>query len=160
MPIILRIWIVVDPDRRAKCQTAVCAPGEHHVGRAAPVRLHAGKHVNVIICTGTIYRDECLPTKPYSIYSALNKKATEIDQSVLVKARCLSSILCIRRAKAPELGVKVRAANKKITVGIYVQRSGIDRIGKTDWSLPRDPAVSGAVEFSGVTSEDTGPELV
>ena len=65
--------------------------------RALTIRYHTGQHVNVIVCrrSGAVHRDERLPAKSYSIDAALNKKATQVDQSVLVKGWCLISVLCV-----------------------------------------------------------------
>ena len=88
--------VVIDPMRRAKGLAAIGAASEHYVSAVASAkRYHTGKHVNVIVCAGTIHRDERLPTKSYSIYSALNEIATKVDRDVLVESWRNIWILCV-----------------------------------------------------------------
>ena len=141
--------IVIDPVRRAKGLPAVGATHKHHIGGASPGRQHAGQHVDVIVsrAAGVINRQEQLPAKPYSIYPTLNDGATQVNTSVLVKSRCLASVLRVARAHAAKYAPVCPTTNKKIAVGIYIERTPYWRIGNCDRRLPGHPAVSRALEF-------------
>ena len=99
------------------------------------VRHHTGQHVNIVICrrSGTVYRDKCLATKSYAIDSALNKKAIQINQSILVKSYCRISVLRVAGAKTSELPLKSEPPMKQIAIGIDVQRSSIGIV----WNINR-----------------------
>ena len=141
--------IVIDSKWCAEGQSTVGAAHKHHVGRAAPGRLHASQHINVVVSrpAGAIDRQEQLPTKPYSIYSALNNGATQVNSSVLVESRCLASDLRVARAHAAKCAPAYPTANKKIAVGIYIERSVYRRTGNRDRRLPGHTAVSRTLEF-------------
>ena len=88
--------VVIDPMRRAKGLAAIGAASEHHVSAVASAkRYHTGKHVNVIVCAGTVHRDERLPAKSYSIDATLNKIATKVDRNVLIETWRDLWVLCV-----------------------------------------------------------------
>src|SRR4030095_9657849 len=101
VPLALVVGVIINADRCAKGESTICAPREHYFRGALTIRLHTGQHVNIVVCCrpGAVYRDECLATKPYVIDSTLNKKAAQINESVLVKGRCDAAVLGIGRAK-------------------------------------------------------------
>ena len=80
VPIVLRVGIVVDPNRRAKGLAIVSAAREHDIGCASSGGQHAGKHIDVVVCraAGTVDCDKSLPTKAYSIDATLNEVATQV----------------------------------------------------------------------------------
>src|SRR4030095_12950416 len=136
----LVVDVIINADRCAEGESAVGAPCQHYLCGALTVRHHTGQHVNIVVGRrpGAVYHDECLAAKSYAIDSALNKKATQINQSILVKGWCLASVLRIGRAKASELAAKILAADKKITIGIDVQRSGVSIVWNTNRAHPRE----------------------
>jgi hypothetical protein len=152
-------WIIIDSDRRAKGLAAVGAPRKHHVSAVASAeRYHTGKHVNVVVCAGTIHRHERLSAKSYPIDAALNEIATQVDNSVLVESWRDAWVLCIRRAEATKR--RASSANKQIAVVVYLKRSGIGKICRADRTLPGHSTVEGTVECAEVASEELGPKLV
>jgi len=71
VPFVVIDGVVVDPAGSAEALSAVCAAHEHHVGSGAEAgRLHARKHVNIVITTGarTVHRQENLPRQSGRIY--------------------------------------------------------------------------------------------
>src|SRR4030095_2587992 len=104
VPLALVVGVIINADRCAKGESAICAPREHYFRGALTIRHYTGQHVNIIVCCrpGAVHGDECLATKPYAVYSTLNKKAAQIDRSILIKRRCLASVLGIGRANASE----------------------------------------------------------
>jgi len=160
MPIVLRVRVVVDPDRRAKGQSAIGAARKHYVSCAAAVREYAGQHVDVVVSgrPGTVHCNERLPAKSYSIYAALNEVAAQVDQGDLVKGWRLVPVLRIARADAVKRAPS--SGDKEIAIGVNVQRSVIDGVRNINWSHPCEPAIGGASELSSVASEEAGPELV
>lgn len=160
MPIVLRVRVVVDPDRCAKGQPAIGAARKHYVSCAAAARLHAGKHINIIVsrAAGPIYRDERLSTKSYPIYSALDEVAAQVNVSDLIKSRRDVRILCIRRANAVKRGPS--SGKKKVAVRVHIECSSIGRVGNVNWRLPGYSGVDRAIELSGVAGEETGPKLI
>ena len=142
--------IVIDPLRCAEACPAVGTAGEHHVGRATSGRHHTGQHINVVVgwATGTIDREEKLPAKPDSIYSALDDAATHVDWGHLIKSRRLVPDLRIARTNT----VKRRApagpaTDKKVAVGGHIERSKYRPVRNIDRRLPGDAAVGGALEL-------------
>ena len=162
MPLVLVAAIIIDTDGCAKTESAVGAAREHDLGGALTIRHHTGQHVNIVVCRrpGAVHRDERLTAKSYAIDSALNKKATQINQSILVKAWRLTPDLRIRRAKASELAAKILAADKKITIGIDVQRSGVSVVWNTNRAHPREPAISRTRKFAPVATENPCSKLI
>jgi len=160
VPIVLRVGIVVDANRRAKGLSIVGAAREHNVGRAPPARQHTCEHVNVIVSrtARTIDCYERLPAKSYSIYTTLNQVATKVDLSNSVESWRDVGILCVGRADA----IKRRASSgdKEIAVRIHVHSSVIGRVGNINRSLPGHAAGDGTIKLSGVARKKTGPELV
>jgi len=151
--------VVIDPMRRAKGLTAIGAASEHHVSAIASAkRYHTGKHVNVIVCAGTIHRDERLPAKSYSIDATLNKIATKVDRNVLIETRRDLWVLRIRRAKAMKRAAST--ANKQIAVNVHLERSSIGKIRRADRTLPGHPTVEGSIERAKVAGEELSPKLV
>src|SRR6185437_5496660 len=63
----------------------------------------------------------------------------------LVKHRCLDPDLSIARANTGE-GVPF-PADKKIAVGVHIERPICWPAGNNDWGLPGDPAVGRALEL-------------
>ena len=162
MPFI-RKAIVIDPEWCAEGQSTVGAAHKHHIGRASSGRFHTGQHVDVIVgrATRAVDRQEQHPTKSYSIYSALNDGATQVNSGVLVKARCLTSVLRVARAHTAKCAPAYPTTNKKVAVGIYIERSVYRRTGNRDGRLPGDAAVSGTLEFHAATATvDTVIRLV
>jgi hypothetical protein len=96
VPLVMVNRVVIDPMRRAKGLAAIGAASEHHVSAVASAkRYHTGKHVNVIVCAGTIHCDERLPAKSYSIDATLNKIATKVDRNVLIETWRDLWVLCV-----------------------------------------------------------------
>src|SRR5262249_40901874 len=127
VPLVMVDRIVIDPNRCAKGLAAIGAAGEHYVGPVAGTeRDYTRQHVNVIICPGGVHGDECLSTKSYSIYAALNEVTAQINLSDNIKSRCLVSVLCIAGAKAPKRTPS--SADKKNAVDVHVERTRINRI--------------------------------
>src|SRR5947207_433423 len=98
MPFVVIDRIIIDAVQSAETESAVGAAREHDV---CPIvgagRLDAGQHVNVVISggAGTVDRQEQLPTKSYTIYSALNQTAAEADRNILIKSWSDASVLGI-----------------------------------------------------------------
>jgi hypothetical protein len=152
-------WIIIDSDRWAKGLAAVGAASKHHVSAVGSTeRYHTCKHINVVICAGTIQSNERLPTKSYSIDAALNQVTTEVDDNVLIETWRNGWVLRIRRAKAMKRAAS--PANKQIAVDIHLKRSGIGKICRADRTLPGHSAIEGAVECAEVASEELSPKLV
>ena len=148
MPLI-RKAIVIDPVRCAKSQSTVGAAHEHHVGGGSPGRLHTGQHINVVVscAAGVVDRQEHLATKSYAIYPTLNDGATEANSGVLVKGWCLPSDLRVARTNAAKCCAPAPTTNKKVAVGIHVERSVYRRVRNGNRRLPGDSAVSGALKL-------------
>src|SRR6266446_1407517 len=159
MPLVRIDWVVIESLRSAKGLPAIGAAGKHHVG-PTEIRCHASNHIDVIVSStaGTVHCNERLPTESYSIYSALNEIATQVDLSDLIKSRCLTSILCIAGTHAPKRGPT--SGEKKVAIGVHRHCPGIGRVGNIDRTQPGCPAVSGTVEFAEVASEKACPKLV
>ena len=150
MPFI-RKAIVIDPEWCAEGQSTVGAAHKHHIGRASSGRFHTGQHVDVIVSrtARAIDRQKRLSTKSYSIYSALNDGATQVNSSVSVKGRCLASDLRVAGANAVKRCAPAPTTNKHAAIGIHVEGSIFSRIGNSDRRLPGDPAICGALESVG-----------
>ena len=121
MPFGLIHRIIIDPDRRTKTQTAIRASNKHDVSAIVRGRgPDARQHINVIVCAraGTIDREKHLPDKSLRVDGVAHiYKATEIDSGALVECRHHGSILCVRRANAPNLTrVQIYSAQKQIAV--------------------------------------------
>ena len=116
-------WVVIDPVRRAKSQSTVCAAHEHHIGCASARRQHTRQHINVIVSRAAraINRQEQHPIQTCRIYPTTIQVAAHIDVlGYVVKGRCLAPNLRVARANAGK-GVPF-AADKKIAVGIHIER--------------------------------------
>ena len=148
--------------RRAKGLPAVGAAREHHVGAVAGAeRYHTCQHVNVVVSrtAGTVHRHERLSTKSYSIYSALNEVATQVDRSNLVKSRCLApdSVHC--SSERSKTGSRP-PARKRLPLVSTSSAPVSGEFGILIGRLPGHPAVGGTIEFPDVASEEAGPKLV
>ncbi len=96
MPLVKIHGIVVDSPRRAEALSAVGAAREHHVRSAAAERLHAGKHINIVVCgaAGTVNCQEALPGKSSRINSAAKSQAAaKVHLSDLIKCWCDARVL-------------------------------------------------------------------
>ena len=109
VPLALVVGVIINAVRCAERESAVGTPCQHYLRGALTIRHHTGQHVNIVVCRrpGAVHRDERLTAKSYAIDSALNKKATQINQSILVKGWRLIPDLRIGRAKASELAAKI-----------------------------------------------------
>ena len=146
--------IIIDLMRRTEGYSAVGAAHKHHVGCVSARRPHTGQHINVVVGrpTGAIDRQEQHSIQTCRIYPTTREVAAHIDVlGYLVKSRCLASDLRIARANT---GKAVKAvpfsADKEIAVRVHVERPVCGRIVQRrngDGSLPRHPAVRGALEF-------------
>ena len=98
MPFVRVNGIVIYSEWCAKGRPTVRAAREHHISAVVSREwLHASHDINVIVSRSarSIHRDERLATEPNSIDAALNKVATQVDLSGLVKRRRHSRVLCI-----------------------------------------------------------------
>ena len=152
VPLVVIDWVVINPVRRAKSQSTVCAAYEHHIGAGGEAGwLYTGDHVNIIVSgtTGPIHCQEQLPRQAAWINCIAEiEAAAKVDLSDPVKSGRDCRVLRIAGAKAPKWAGKVgRAADKEIAVCIHVQRSPDRRVREKDWIHPRGPAVGGAAEL-------------
>src|SRR5438046_4901965 len=147
MPLVRIDGVVIDFVRRAEGQAAVCAAHKHHVGCASARWHHASQHVNVVVSggAGTIDGQEYHSIQTRWIDSPATDEATHVDGGASVKGWRLAADLGIARANA------VKAApfstDKKIAVGVHIERSVHRPVGNNDRILPGDPAIGGALEF-------------
>ena len=164
VPLIMINWVVVDPVRRAKSNTSVCAAHEHHVRAIIGTEwLHAGHHVNVIVSWSprSVDCQECLPCQSVWINCAAEDNATpHVNCGNLVESWCDSRVLSVSRTDAPETATLIITANKQVAIGSHIQCSPIRVIRDVNWTLPRGAAIGGAAEFSEVASEKAGPKLI
>jgi hypothetical protein len=126
MPVVLKIGVVIDPNRRAEGQSAICAAHKHHIGRSSARRLHACQHIDVVmtLTARMIDRQEQLTVEAGGIYRAAGEEAAHINRGNLIKNRRLIPDLRVARANAIKHVVKVAfAANKEISIRVDVQRS-------------------------------------
>ena len=126
MPVVLEIGVVVDPNRHAEGQSAVCAAHKHHIGRGSARRLHACQHVDVVIALAARMIDcqKQLTVEPCGIYHAAGEDAAHINRGNLIKNRRLIPELRVARANAVKHIVKVAfPAKKEISIRCDVQRS-------------------------------------
>src|SRR5262249_50213918 len=155
--------IVVDLKRCAKGQPAVGAACEHYISCAAPRRLHAGQHVNVIVSRAarTINRQKQLAVQSRGIDSAAHQHATHVDWRYLVECWRLIPELGVARANAVKHIVKITfAADEKISIRVHIESSQISRKRNGNGSLPGDPAISGPAELTTATAGRGVPGLV
>jgi hypothetical protein len=145
--------IVIDPVWRAEGQSVVGAANEHDISCASTRRLHTGQHINVIVSQAArvINRQEQHSIQPCRIYSTTRQVAAHIDVlGYLIKSRCLAPDLRIARANAGK-GVAF-SADKKIAVGIHIERPVCRPAWNNDWSLPGNPAVGRSLELDAVAA--------
>jgi len=152
VPLAVIDWVVINPVRRAKSQSTVCAAYEHHIGPGSEAGwLYTGDHVNIIVSgtTGPVHCQEQLSRQAAWINCIGEiETAAKVDLSDPVKSGRDCRVLRIAGAKAPKWAGKVgRAADKEIAVCIHVQRSPDRRARKKDWIHPCGPAVGGAAEL-------------
>ena len=152
VPLVVIDWVVINPVRRAKSQSTVCAAYEHHIGAGSEAGwLYTGDHVNIIVSetTGTVHCQERLARQAAWINCIAEiETAAKVDLSDPVKSGRDCRVLRIAGAKAPKWAGKVgRAADKEIAVCIHVRRSPDRRVRKKDWTHPCGPAVGGAAEL-------------
>src|SRR4029077_9597771 len=152
MPFVLINWIVGNPLRRAKGQSAIRAAREHDVAPVAGAELlHRGNHVNIIVRgrAGAVYCQKNHSRKSAWIYRCAKKHATaEIDRNVLVKSWRDIPVLCVAGANTKKRAAKIAATNEQIAVGIHVECSPYGLVGNADRIHPGDPAVSRSTELS------------
>ena len=164
VPLVMVNWVVVDPMRRAKSDTSVCAAHEHHVRAVIGTEwLHAGHHINVVVSWSAraVHCQERLSCQSVWINCATENNATpHVDCGDLVESRRDSRVLSIGRADAPETATLVITANKQVAIGSYIQCSPIRIIRDVNWTLPGGAPIGGAAEFSEVAGEKAGPKLV
>src|SRR5438874_2370395 len=139
--------VVIDSTRRAKGYPAVRAAHKHHVGCASTGRHHAGQHVNVVVSgsTGTIDGQEYHSIQTCWIDSPATDEPTHVDSGASVEGWRLAPNLGIARTNAVKAAPF--SADKEIAVGVHIERSVHRPVRNNDRILPRNPAISGALEF-------------
>src|SRR5258708_4426009 len=151
MPLTQVNGIVIDLMWRTERYSPVGAAYKHHIGCASALRHHTRQHINVIIsrATGAINRQEQHSIQTCGIYPPTSQVATHIDVlGYLVKSRCLVPDLRIARANTGEAveGAPF-SADKKIAVGVHIERPVCWLGWNNDRGLPGDPAVGRALEL-------------
>src|SRR6516162_10534258 len=126
MPVVLEIGVVINPNRRAESQSAVCAAHKHHISRGSARRLHACQHVDVVIAL-TARMIDCqkqLTVETCGIYHAAGEETAHINRGNLIKNRRLIPKLRVARANAVKNIVEVAfPAKKEISIRCDVRRS-------------------------------------
>ena len=161
MPLVVINWVVIDPVRRAKSQSPVCAAYEHYIRAIVGAEwFHRSHHVNVVV-SRAVNGDKDLPGEPSRIdRTAKNQAATHVDCRNLIESWCDIRVLGVTRTNAPKAAATIPTTNKKITVAGHVESSPLRRIGNTDWTLPGRSGISGPTESAEITSEKLSPKLV
>src|SRR5437588_224783 len=164
MPLILIHWVVGNPLRRAKGQSAIRAAREHDIAPVAGAKLlHRGKHVNIVVgCrAGAVHCQEDLAGQSTWIDSRAKQHATaKIDRNVLIKSWRDGRVLRVAGPNTKKRAPKISPADEQIAISVYVECSPHRLVGDINWIHPRDSAVSRPTELPEAARGSGAPDLV